>query len=120
MLYQHRRGLSFYRARYLRSNMTVVEKMMWIELRKKRFHAYRFRRQVPIGAYIADFCCIKLKLIIELDGPSHEDQKMYDVQRTNWLQTKGYHVLRFKNEAVLQGNEQIYESIHAVCIQLSN
>ena len=73
MLNQHHRSQSFYRARYLRRNMTYTENMMWIELRKKRLGQYRFRRQAPIGNYIADFLCVKLKLVIELDGPSHEE-----------------------------------------------
>ena len=119
MLNQYRRGCSFYRARYLRAHMTIVEKILWIELRKKRFSGYIFRRQAPIGNYIADFLYIKLKLIVELDGPSHEHQQGYDAQRTKCLNAKDYHVLRFSNDAVLANTEGVLEKIKAVCLQLS-
>ncbi len=66
MLNHYRRGQSFYRARYLRMHTTYVERLMWIQLRNRRFHEYKFRRQVSIGNYIADFLSAKLKLIIEL------------------------------------------------------
>ena len=76
--------------------MTDVEKKLWSALRSRRFENYKFRRQVPIGKYIADFVCQDRKLIVELDGSQHEGS-IHDQQRDMWLKSIGYHVLRFWN-----------------------
>jgi very-short-patch-repair endonuclease len=75
----------------------------------------RFRRQQPIGSYVADFYCSAVKLIIELDGSQHADgQAQYDLYRTRWLETRGYKVLRFWNTD-LQDSDFIVGAIcHAV------
>ena len=82
------------RARQMRSEMTQPERELWTALRAKRFAGVKFTRQVVIGPYIADFVCRSRKLIIELDGATHDDASR-DVQRTAFLEAQGYRVLRF-------------------------
>ena len=83
-------------AKKLRREMTDVEKKLWSALRDRRFENFKFRRQVPIGNYIADFVCQERKVIVELDGSQH-DGSVYDEQRDAWLESVGYKVLRFWN-----------------------
>ena len=89
------------RARSLRSDMTDVERLLWRTIRSKQVNACRFRRQHPIGPYIADFACIERRLVVELDGGQHQEQNARDEQRTVFLQTQGWQVLRFWNNGVL-------------------
>jgi len=89
------------RARQLRKNPTEAERKLWSLLRQKQFDGNRFRRQAPIGPYIADFFCPAAKLIIELDGGQHAEQSAADQVRTNWLEARGYRVLRFWNNEIL-------------------
>lgn len=89
------------RARSLRRDSTDAEKRLWSALRDRRLEGIRFRRQVVVGRYVADFCSAHPKLIIELDGIQHEDQKTYDEARTRYLAAEGYLVLRFWNGDVL-------------------
>ncbi len=85
---------------------------MWKHLRDRRLSAFKFRRQMPIGPYIADFCCPSLKLIIELDGGVHVLRTESDAQRDGWLTAKaGFTVLRFENEAVLRNPALLFEAI---------
>ena len=86
-------------ARSLRANATESERRLWHCLRDKRLMDVRFRRQQPIGPYIADFYCSVAKLIVELDGSQHGDAKeeIRDRKRTMWFQARGYCVLRFWN-----------------------
>jgi very-short-patch-repair endonuclease len=88
-------------AKRLRTDQTPLEQRLWYELRAKRFEGAKFRRQVVIGRYIVDFACrIPRMLIIEVDGDTHAFQKAYDVNRTAFLESKGYRVLRFTNHEV--------------------
>ena len=79
-------------AQTLRSRMTISETILWRALRGSRFEGLKFRRQVPIGKYIADFLCVEEKLIVELDGAPHDalEQKDHDARRTTWLRSQGY------------------------------
>ena len=99
------------RARSLRTGMTDAEHLLWQSLRRKQLSSHRFRRQHPIGPYIADFVCIELKLIIELDGGQHQDQIAYDHQRDTFLQARGWRVLRFWNNEVLGNLSGVLERI---------
>ena len=84
-----------------RNNMTAAEKILWEELRNKKT-GYKFRRQHPIGDYIADFICIEKKLVIEVDGGYHNtmEQMWDDTVRTDDIEKTGYTVIRFTNEDV--------------------
>jgi very-short-patch-repair endonuclease len=83
-------------ARKLRREMTEAEWKLWHALRSRRFDGYKFRRQVPIGTYIADFVCQECKVIVEVDGSQHANSP-YDIKRDTWLRLRGYRVLRFWN-----------------------
>jgi very-short-patch-repair endonuclease len=102
---------SFLRARILRRNLTDAEKKLWSRLRAHRLAGIGFRRQHPIGMYIADFCAPRKKIVIELDGNQHLEQKEYDVIRTAFLQKRGYKVLRFWNGEVMRNMERVLETI---------
>src|SRR6476620_6717343 len=77
------------RARDLRKNSTDAERHIWYHLRANRL-GFKFKRQVPIGAYIVDFVCLEKRLIIELDGGQHINNKIYDTTRTDWLLAHGF------------------------------
>lgn len=90
--------------------MTDAERTLWSHLRRKQL-GYRFRRQVPFGRYIADFVCFDRRLILEVDGGHHADQMAQDDERTTWLESLGFRVLRFWNSQVLQETEGVLEAI---------
>ena len=96
-----RYGLLKAYARQNRREMTESETVLWNALRNE-FRGIKFRRQHPIGDYIADFLCLKAKLVIEVDGGYHDkpQQQLEDQWRTEFLQSKGYRVIRFTNEEV--------------------
>jgi very-short-patch-repair endonuclease len=101
------------RARQLRKNQTDTEHHLWYLLKSRHLNNYKFRRQHPISPYIVDFICISKKLIIELDGGQHAEMKaeVYDARRTDFLKMKGYKVLRFWNNDVLQETESVVNTI---------
>src|SRR5665213_868094 len=99
------------RARVLRTNMTDAERAVWQLLRSHQIQGYKFRRQVPIGRYIADFVCHEARLIIEIDGGQHDASAKRDAIRTDFLQTQGYRVLRFWNNDVLANPEGVFSVI---------
>ena len=103
-------------AKKLRTSMTDCERKLWYALRAKRFAPVRFRRQQPIGPYIADFYCAAVKLVIELDGSQHgrTEDVAYDTARTKWLEARGYRVLRFANFDVIDNMEGVLEGIWQV------
>ncbi len=103
-----------FNARELRKNMTPQEKKLWNFLRKRAINNYRFRRQYPIGKYIVDFVCRHKKLVIEIDGGQHntDNNIIYDNERTNFLETEGYKVLRFWNNDIDNNIEGVYEEIY--------
>ena len=74
---------------------------------------FKFRRQVPIGPNVADFCCLDAKLIVELDGGQHQDQHIYDKTRDAWLKQHGFRVLRFWNNQVMNELDAVVEVIAA-------
>ncbi len=99
------------RAYELRHNLTEAESRLWRVLRSHRVNNVHFRRQHAIGNYIVDFCAPFRKLIIELDGSQHLDQEEYDAERTAFLQSKGFRVLRFWNSDVANNLDGVLSNI---------
>ena len=89
------------RARELRRASTDAERAFWRQVRGRGLGGHKFRRQVPIGPYIADFLCLQARLIIEFDGGHHQEQTAADERRTQWLESEGYRVLRLWDNDVL-------------------
>jgi very-short-patch-repair endonuclease len=98
-------------AKALRTHQTDAEQRLWYHLRAHRFMDLKFKRQKPLGRYIADFVCLELRLIIEIDGGQHAEQMEYDQRRDTWLRSQGYTVLRFWNNEVMQQLESVLEQI---------
>jgi very-short-patch-repair endonuclease len=100
-------------AKGLRKRSTDVEQLLWSRLRAGRFEGMKFRRQHPIGQYIADFVCLERKLIIELDGSQHAlpDEILKDRQRDVWFEKEGYTVIRFWDNEVLTNTSGVLEVI---------
>jgi very-short-patch-repair endonuclease len=92
------------RARESRKDQANAEAKLWSLLRNRRLINRKFRRQYPIGSWVADFACPAIKLAIEVDGPSHdaEDQKGWDEMKTEYLRTSGWRVLRIANADIYQ------------------
>ncbi len=100
------------RARQLRRDSTDAEKMMWRSIRCSLPHL-KWRRQMPIGPYFADFACFTEKLIIEPDGGQHAEALEYDATRTRHLEAQGYRVIRFWNNDVLGNIAGVIEAVAA-------
>ena len=85
------------RAKDLRRNQTEAEAFVWAQLRSRRFSGFKFRRQMPLGKYIVDFVRLDRRVIVELDGGQHNEEKQetYDGRRDAWLRAEGFEVLRF-------------------------
>jgi very-short-patch-repair endonuclease len=93
-------------ARTLRKDSTDAERWLWQRLRNRELLGWKFRRQHPIGCYIVDFACIERKLIIELDGSQHAESQTADSERSEYLEDKGFQILRFWNNDVLVRGRQ--------------
>jgi very-short-patch-repair endonuclease len=98
------------RARALRSRMTDAERKLWYALRDRRFASYKFRRQVPIGPFIADFICYDARVVIEVDGGQHAES-ICDTRRDQWFTAHGFAVRRFWNNDVLKNLEGVLLSL---------
>ena len=99
------------RARALRKNLTEAERLLWRQLRFWQLDGHKFRRQQPIGNYVADFVCLEKRLIVELDGGQHAEQRDYDAKRDAWLRAQGFIVLRFWNNDVLKNVDGVVARI---------
>lgn len=99
------------RERTLRREQTESQRILWVRLRDRRLSDFKFRRQHRIGLYYADFVCIDVHLVVELDGSQHLDQIVYDDARTLFLQLQGYRVLRFWNDEVLLRMDDVMDVI---------
>lgn len=102
---------TMHRAGELRKELTPAEKKLWANLRGDKLNGVNFRRQHAIGNYIVDFVSIKEKLIIELDGSQHLEQEAYDIERTRYLEAKGYKVIHFWNNDVLNDINGVFRAI---------
>jgi very-short-patch-repair endonuclease len=96
-------------ARRLRRDQTDAERVLWFRLRDRRLNGLKFKRQVPVGKYIVDFCCADARLIVELDGGQHATRD--ETNRTAVVESMGYLVLRFWNNDVLKNTEGVLEEI---------
>jgi very-short-patch-repair endonuclease len=104
---------SYELARQLRKELTPAERRLWMVLRGNKLNGVNFRRQHAIGKYVIDFCSVKKKLAIELDGSQHLEQGEYDIQRTAYFESLGYKVMRFWNAQVINDMEGVIRSIEA-------
>ncbi|HUI19220.1 MAG TPA: DUF559 domain-containing protein [Alphaproteobacteria bacterium] len=98
------------RARRLRREKTEAERRVWRAIRDQRL-GVKFRQQVPIGPYFADFVCTQQKLVIELDGGQHAKPTRYEQERTRVIVANGYRILRFWNNDVMENLEGVIEAI---------
>ncbi|HRJ43323.1 MAG: endonuclease domain-containing protein [Caldilineaceae bacterium] len=103
------------RAKELRRKMTPAERLLWQRVRDRQLEGLKIRRQHPIGRFIADFYCHEARLVIEIDGGIHDSQAGRDAARTEYLEQRGFRVLRIRNEAITANIEQVLAEIVAVC-----
>jgi very-short-patch-repair endonuclease len=106
-------GYTYDLCRRLRQRQTEAEKKLWEYLRAKRLMGLKFRRQRPIGRYIADFYCAETHLAIELDGSVHDtkDQEAYDKIRQEIIEVRGIRVLRIRNEEIEKDIDEVLKKI---------
>ena len=102
------------RARVLRQSLTDAERKLWYALRDRRMQSDKFRRQAPVGPYIADFLCVRHKLVVEADGSQH-GESIRDSARDAWFVRNGYRALRFWNHEILKAQENVLATIAAEC-----
>jgi very-short-patch-repair endonuclease len=95
----------------MRHEPSATERLLWKTLRDRRLEGLKFRRQFPIGRYIADFVCLRHRLIIEADGPFHDSER--DAQRDAWLESQGFRILRFTNAEIERGPDKLLWAISA-------
>ena len=98
-------------ARQLRSNQTNPENRLWSRLRARQLEGLKFRRQHPIGPFVADFFCLEAKLVLELDGSQHADEVAHDERRSQYLRDAGYAVLRIWNHEIISNLDEVIQRI---------
>jgi very-short-patch-repair endonuclease len=103
-------------ARGLRQRQTSAEAKLWAHLRNRQLGDLKFRRQVPRGRFVADFLCDEAMLILEIDGAGHETKLGDDQERTAYLESLGYMVLRFMNWDVRQNTHRVLDHIYEVAV----
>ena len=99
------------RARELRKQGVLSETLLWNQLKGKKMRGYQFMRQKPVGEYIVDFYCSKLKLVIEIDGKSHDGRFSYDMKRQQFLESMGLTVIRFNDADVKRDMNNVLMAI---------
>ncbi len=105
---EHMKG----RARKLRLDSTMPERLLWSRLRDRRLDGLKFRRQVPVDKYVVDYLCEEAKLIVELNGMSHDGRGQEDAKREAFLKARGLRVIRVMNDDVLKHLDEVCEFIH--------
>ena len=105
--------------RTLRHDAAPAEAILWRALRNRALAGYKFRRQHPIGPYIADFACVECQIVVEADGETHLPRRSADQRRTQALQTDGWCVLRFWNTEIYDELEAVKEAIYQECVRRS-
>jgi very-short-patch-repair endonuclease len=99
------------KARGMRRAPTDAEAYLWDALRNRQVEGARFKRQQPIDRFIVDFYCAEARLVIEVDGPIHDDQREQDTVREGFLNSAGFRILRFTNEQVLESRRAVVDEI---------
>lgn len=107
-------------ARKLRNDSTDVERLLWRYMKNSQIEGTKFRCQEPIEEYIVDFVSYSPKLVIELDGSQHMENRVYDKQRDECLRKNGFVVLRFWNNEVIEHLEEVLEVIRLSCLNLAS
>jgi very-short-patch-repair endonuclease len=102
-------------AKDLRRSSTDAERLLWRHLKAKQLGGLKFRRQEQIGRFIVDFVCYEKSLIIEADGGQHAQEMEKDAERTNWLNSQGFTVLRFWNNEILINTTGVLTTIKLHC-----
>jgi len=110
---RNKEATSRLRAKAMRKALTKAEVVLWSNLRPLNTRGYKFRRQHPIGPFIADFVHINGKLVVEIDGVTHatKEERSYDDRRTAYLEAQGWRVVRFYNEAIYSDVSDVIEQI---------
>ncbi len=103
------------RAKELRKRMTPAERTLWSRLRGHQLGGLKIRRQHPLGRFIADFYCTDARLVLEVDGGIHDRLVERDAARTEYLEQRGFEVMRIRNEEIEQNIEKVLAEILAVC-----
>jgi very-short-patch-repair endonuclease len=103
------------RARTLRQIETPPEDLLWLALRNGQIGGMKFRRQHPVGPYVVDFFCHSAKLVVEVDGMSHDDQAAADIERSKHLESQGLRILRVTNEDVMRDLDAVTRQIARLC-----
>ena len=99
------------RARELRNNMSNTERFMWSRLRNRQLAGYKFRRQVPIGPYFADFACLSVRLVVEVDGEEHHGGES-DRRKTAYLEAHGFQVMRVPVQEIDETMDDVMNGIY--------
>jgi very-short-patch-repair endonuclease len=99
------------RAQQLRNNATDAERHLWGHLSRRQLGGFKFSRQIPVGPFICDFICREASLVVEVDGGQHDAGAAADESRTRFIEAKGYRVLRFWNNEVLENAEGVLLTI---------
>ena len=107
------------RAKQLRKNSTAAERSLWRVLRSRQLAGHKFRREQPLGGFIVDFVCFEKRLVVEVDGGQHQEQKQAadDVERSAWLERQGFRVLRFWDDEVLKQIEDVKDAIWRALVE---
>jgi very-short-patch-repair endonuclease len=107
-------------ARELRRRAIPAEAVLWKALRNRALGGFKFRRQHPLGPYVADFACVACRVVVELDGETHLSSTRADADRTAFLEREGWHVLRVWNTEVYDELEGVKEAIYQLCVRGSH
>jgi very-short-patch-repair endonuclease len=110
-MYYGAKSETFAAAKILRDNMTTCEKLLWQKLKQKQACGLRFRRQHPIVFFIADFYCHEARLVIEIDGDIHIQQREYDDGRSAEMEKYSIKVIRFTNSEIENNIEEVIKNI---------
>ncbi len=103
----------------MRKAPAPAEALLWQALRNRALGGFKFRRQHPIGPYVADFACVESLIVIELDGETHLPRKASDEERTKVLESQGWQVIRFWNTDIYDDLESVKEAIYQLCVRRS-